>query len=111
MLKLAIQAFTLPVLNAPSYKAHILLGGKRAPSSMMVTSMIEVTSESAWHLNMHGQVVWKFRSFGGRVRGGWVRICEGVGTLNSIPYQVCKDVTKEDGIGRNEGDEQSIGCL
>jgi hypothetical protein len=31
--------------------------------------------------------------------------CEGVGTLLSSIIPECKEVTKEDGIGRNEDDE------
>jgi hypothetical protein len=37
--------------------------------------------------------------------------CEGVGTLESSIILECKEVTEEDGIGRNEGDEQSVECL
>jgi hypothetical protein len=32
-------------------------------------------------------------------------MCEGVGTLLSSIIPECKEVTKEDGIGRNEDDE------
>jgi hypothetical protein len=38
-------------------------------------------------------------------------MCEGVGILKSSIIPECKEVTKEDGIGRNEGDEQSVECL
>jgi hypothetical protein len=39
------------------------------------------------------------------------RCCEDEGITYQVSYQICKEVTKKDGIGRNQDDEQSVECL
>jgi hypothetical protein len=44
---------------------------------------------------------------GGHGRPG----CEDEGITYQVSYQICKEVTEKDGIGRNQDDEQSVECL
>jgi hypothetical protein len=39
------------------------------------------------------------------------QLCEDEGITYQVSYQICKEVTKKDGIGRNQDDEQSVECL